>query len=155
MDCTAGATCHLRALVVEALQEALQQLVCVVDPLGVLANDPDHGGAGVGLVQRVEVLAQGGDDALVPAGHRGLGVSSVLVHVSSYLKAAVKEPGRWGFFFHSVLVGVLAEDVPDDHNGLLHHVVHLCLDQVQQGADATLSRLLEKKNHSSHAPFDW
>lgn len=45
----------------------------------------------------------------------------------------------------SVLVGVLAEDVPDDHNGLLHHVVDLCLDQVQQSADTTLGRLLAKK----------
>lgn len=38
-----------------------------------------------------------------------------------------------------VLVGVLAEDVPDDYNGLLNHVVDLGLDQVQQGADTTLS----------------
>lgn len=69
-------TSHLRALVVEALQEAFQQLICVVDPLGVLANDPDHGGAGVGFIQRVEVLTECGDDALVPAGNQGLSVSS-------------------------------------------------------------------------------
>jgi len=43
-----------------------------------------------------------------------------------------------------VLVRVLAEDVPDDHDGLLDHVVDLGLDQVQQGADAALSGLLER-----------
>lgn len=37
-----------------------------------------------------------------------------------------------------VLVGVLAEDVPDDHNGLLHHIVDFGLDQVQQSTDTTL-----------------
>ena len=62
---------YLRALVVEALQEALQQLVGVVDALGVLAHDPDHGGARVRLVQGVQVLTQRGDDALVPGGAQG------------------------------------------------------------------------------------
>lgn len=39
----------------------------------------------------------------------------------------------------NVLVGVLAEDVSDDYNSLLNHVVDLGLDQVQQGADTALS----------------
>lgn len=39
----------------------------------------------------------------------------------------------------NLLVGVLAEDVPNDHNGLLDHVVDLGLDQVQQSADTALS----------------
>lgn len=39
----------------------------------------------------------------------------------------------------NILVGVLAEDVPNDHNSLLDHVVDLGLDQVQQGADTALS----------------
>lgn len=42
---------HLSALVVEALEETLQQLVGIVDPLGVLANNPDHGCTSVGLIQ--------------------------------------------------------------------------------------------------------
>jgi len=33
------------------------------------------------------------------------------------------------YHFH-VLVGVLAEDVPDDNNGLLDHIVDLGLDEV-------------------------
>lgn len=57
---------HLGALVMEALEEALQQLVGVVDPLGVLANNPDHGGTSIRLIQRVQVLTQGGDDAFIP-----------------------------------------------------------------------------------------
>lgn len=36
------------------------------------------------------------------------------------------------------LVWVLAEDVLDDDNGLLHHVVDLGLDEVQQCADTAL-----------------
>lgn len=44
----------------------------------------------------------------------------------------------------NILVGVLAEDVPNDHNSLLDHVVDLGLDQVQQGADTALSWLLER-----------
>ena len=37
-----------------------------------------------------------------------------------------------------LLVGVLAEDVLDDDDGLLDHVVDLGLDEVQQRADAAL-----------------
>ncbi len=48
------------------------------------------------------------------------------------------------------LVGVFAEDVPDDHNGFLHDVIDLSLDEVQQSANTALSRLLytqtEKEN---------
>jgi hypothetical protein len=33
----------LSVLVLEGVQEALQQFVRVIDALGVLANDPDHG----------------------------------------------------------------------------------------------------------------
>lgn len=48
------------------------------------------------------------------------------------------------------LVGVFAEDVPDDHNGLLHNVIDLSLDEVQQSANTALRRLLytqtEKEN---------
>ena len=59
---------HLRVLVVEVVQEALEQLVSVVDPLSVLADDPDHGGARLWLVQGVQVLTEGGDDGLVLVG---------------------------------------------------------------------------------------
>lgn len=44
-----------------------------------------------------------------------------------------------------LLVGVFAEDVPDDHDGLLHHIVDLGLDEVQQGAHTALSRLLTER----------
>lgn len=43
------------------------------------------------------------------------------------------------------LVGVFAEDVPDDHNGLLHNIIDFGLDEVQQGANTTLSWLLYTK----------
>lgn len=49
----------------------------------------------------------------------------------------------------NILVWVLAENVPDDHNSLLDHIVDLGLNQVQQGADAALSRLLKQKDSVS------
>jgi len=55
---------------VEPFQEGLEQLVGVVDPLGVLADDPDHRRARLGFVQSVEVLAQVRNDALVSARER-------------------------------------------------------------------------------------
>lgn len=57
---------HLRALVMEALEEALQQLIRIVNPLGILAHNPDHGSPGLGLIQGVKILAQGGDHTLIP-----------------------------------------------------------------------------------------
>ena len=50
---------HLRVLVLERVEEALEELVGVVDPLRVLADDPHHGRLGLWLVQGVKVLAQG------------------------------------------------------------------------------------------------
>lgn len=50
----------------EALQEALQQLICIVNSFCVLAHYPDHGSPGIWLIQGIQVLAQCGDDALVP-----------------------------------------------------------------------------------------
>lgn len=57
---------NLCALVVEAFQEALQELVGIVDSLGVLAHDPNHGSTSVWLVQGVEVFTEGSNDAFIP-----------------------------------------------------------------------------------------
>ena len=54
----------------EALEEALQQLISVVDPLSILANNPDHGGTRIRLIQRVQILTQCGDDAFIPEEHQ-------------------------------------------------------------------------------------
>ena len=42
----------------EALQEALQKLVRVVDALSVLADDPDHGGPGMGDECQTHIILQ-------------------------------------------------------------------------------------------------
>lgn len=54
-----------------------------------------------------------------------------------------------------LLVGILPEDVPDDHNGLLDNVVDLGLDEIQQGAHAALCGLLwgKGKKQRGSAPF--
>lgn len=53
----------------------------------------------------------------------------------------------------NLLVGVLAEDVPDDHNSLLNHIVDLSLDQVQQSADTALGRLLKRNRTETSVTF--
>ena len=95
-----------RRFVVKRLEERLQQLVGVLDAVGVLADDPHHARLRLRLVQRVQGVAQNADDGLVP-------------------------------------VGVLAEDVLDDHHRLLHHVVDLGLDELQQHLDAPLRGTLQ------------
>ena len=92
-------------LILESVEEAVQQLVGIVDSLGILPDDPDHGGPRLRLVQRVQILAQRRDDVLVA-------------------------------------VGVLAEDVLDDDDGLLDHVVDLRLDQLDKGRHTLLGGLL-------------
>lgn len=44
-----------------------------------------------------------------------------------------------------LLVGVLAEDVLNDHNGFLDHIVDLGLDEIKQCAHTALCRLLCRK----------
>lgn len=108
----------------EALKKALEQLVGVVDPLCVLADNPDHGTSRVRLIQRVEILTQCGNDALVPKQH------------PSFKGPKLTKLVRLGLLFvlgilrEILLVRILAENVPDDHNSLLNHVVDLGLDQV-------------------------
>lgn len=67
-----GGRTHLSALIMEALEEALQQLVSVVDPLGVLANNPDHGSTSIRLIQGIQILTQCGNDAFIPEEHQYL-----------------------------------------------------------------------------------
>lgn len=57
---------NLSAFIMEALEEALQELIGVVDPLRVFAHNPDHGRTSVGLIQRVQVFTQSGNYALIP-----------------------------------------------------------------------------------------
>mmetsp|Transcript_15997 Transcript_15997/g.41525 ORF Transcript_15997/g.41525 Transcript_15997/m.41525 type:complete len:1014 (+) Transcript_15997:689-3730(+) len=59
---------HAADLLGERLEEGLEQLICIVDALRVLADDPDHGCLGFGLIQGVQVLAQCADDRLVLVG---------------------------------------------------------------------------------------
>lgn len=48
-----------------------------------------------------------------------------------------------------LLVGVLAEDVFNDHNGFLDHIVDLGLDEIKQCAHTALCRLLCGKKRQS------
>lgn len=78
--------------------------------------------------------------------------------LAGYPRAGSSRLGAGGSPSPHALVGVLAEDVLDDDDGLLHHVVDLGLDEVQQGADAALRRLLlggvrsAMPSHPHHTP---
>jgi hypothetical protein len=58
----------LRALVLEALQKALQKLSGIIDALGILTNNPDHRCLGLRLIERLQVLAECSDDTLIFVG---------------------------------------------------------------------------------------
>ena len=49
--------------------------------------------------------------------------------------------------YDALVARVLPEDVLDHHDGLLHHVVHLAADEVQQRVDALLRRRLDLDGH--------
>lgn len=52
-----------------------------------------------------------------------------------------------------LLVGILAEDVLNDHNGFLNHIVDLGLDEIKQCAHTALCRLLCGKSGSVGTQF--
>ena len=52
----------------ERFKEGIEQLVGIVNALGVLADDPDHTGLSLRLIQIFEVVTECGDDGLVPVG---------------------------------------------------------------------------------------
>jgi hypothetical protein len=53
-------------LIVKDFQKGIQQFICVIDAVSILANDPDHASLGFGLVKGVQILTQGGDNTFVP-----------------------------------------------------------------------------------------
>lgn len=57
---------YLGAFVMEALQEALQELVCIVNSLCIFTHNPDHSCSGIWLIQRIKVFTKCGNDTLIP-----------------------------------------------------------------------------------------
>lgn len=51
----------------KALKETLQELISVVDTLSIFTHNPNHGSSSVWLIQRVQVLTQSSNYALIPA----------------------------------------------------------------------------------------
>ena len=97
----------------EAVEESIDELGGVVDALGVLSDDPDHGCPRLGLVQRFEVVAERGDGALVPVG--GITTISLIQRHTVQFANDSRELSP---------VGILPEDVFEYDGGLLHHVAH-------------------------------
>lgn len=56
---------YLRGVLEEGVREIVHELVGVVNAICELPDDPDHRGLRLRLVERIKVLAECGDDALV------------------------------------------------------------------------------------------
>mmetsp|Transcript_25595 Transcript_25595/g.55373 ORF Transcript_25595/g.55373 Transcript_25595/m.55373 type:complete len:327 (+) Transcript_25595:1175-2155(+) len=133
---------HHCCLLPKGLQERLQKLVGVVDAVCVLPDDPHHTRLGLGLVQVLQVLAQGADHRLVAVGvlsedvldhhhrllhHIGhLGLDQIQQHVDAALRClaqlyrtAADGPHRASHELHVHLCGVLLE--------LQQHLLHIAL----------------------------
>ena len=63
---------YTSGLLREVLEEGVKELSGIVDALSILADNPDHCGLGIGLVEGVEVLAKSADNALVLNGYKKL-----------------------------------------------------------------------------------
>ena len=62
--CIAACQTYLCGFLQEGVRKIIHELVGVVDTVCELADDPDDRGLGLGLIEKVQVLAQLGDDAL-------------------------------------------------------------------------------------------
>lgn len=49
----------------EGLKERLKQLVCIINAFCVLANNPNHRGLRLRLIQSIEVFAEGANDGFI------------------------------------------------------------------------------------------
>ena len=58
---------YLDRLIHKPKRQIIHQLIRILNPVRKLPNDPHHGRLALRLVQRVQVLTQHGDDALVLA----------------------------------------------------------------------------------------
>lgn len=58
---------NLDILLEKCVNEVVQKVIGIVDPVRELSDDPDDGRLGFGLVQKIHVLAQLRYDTFVPA----------------------------------------------------------------------------------------
>ena len=52
----------------EGFQKAFQEFISIVNPLSILANDPNHGCSSFWLIQSVQVLTKSSNDGLILVG---------------------------------------------------------------------------------------
>lgn len=106
---------YLSAFIMEALQKALQQLIRIVNSFRVLAHYPDHGSPGIWLIQGIQVLAQRGDDALVPdlSEHRWVtGVNPTCVSPSLSMSFSCAQLQHFVFLHNKQHFHSTVEDTP-------------------------------------------
>ena len=56
---------HLGRFIQERVHEVIHELIGVVNPIGELTNNPNHGRLGFRFIEKVEVFAKCGDNSLV------------------------------------------------------------------------------------------
>mmetsp|Transcript_26828 Transcript_26828/g.56647 ORF Transcript_26828/g.56647 Transcript_26828/m.56647 type:complete len:480 (+) Transcript_26828:733-2172(+) len=59
---------HGGIFLLECFEEGIKEFVGVINAFSVFTNDPNHGGLGLGFVEGVKVVAEGGNDGLVSVG---------------------------------------------------------------------------------------
>jgi len=84
---------RLGELFTKCVDKVPEDLASIVNLLGVLPNNPDQGSSCIRLIELVDALTEGWNDALVTR--------------------------------------VLPEDVLDDYDGLLHHIVDFRVDEIE------------------------
>lgn len=56
---------HLGWLFQEGIHQVIHEFVGIIDPIGELTNDPNHGRLGFRFIEDVQVFAKGGNNPLV------------------------------------------------------------------------------------------
>mmetsp|Transcript_26227 Transcript_26227/g.55615 ORF Transcript_26227/g.55615 Transcript_26227/m.55615 type:complete len:290 (-) Transcript_26227:1023-1892(-) len=102
---------HCR-LIMEVAEEGVEKLVDVIDPLRILAENPDHRCLRLGFVKHLQAVTQGRQDLLVAR-------------------------------------RIFPEDVLNHDSGLLHDIVHLRLDELEEDADGAFASTLELHGHTA------
>lgn len=121
---------HIGGLVKERVQEGGEELVGIVNAVGVVTDDPNHGGLCVRLVQGVEILAEGSDDGLVPVGVLPEDVLEREKRRKKDQKVKTKQSRSSKHDSQKIYL--------DHHDGLLDDIVHLGLDELQKDLNAAV-----------------
>ena len=59
---------HRRVFFLKRFKEGIKEFIGIVNTLGILSNNPNHGRLCLWFIQRIEIVAQSGNDGLISIG---------------------------------------------------------------------------------------